>query len=481
VQEDAAVDWPWSPLGELGALIGNFRAMTRALRTRFQELQIEIGERRSTQEKLLAATAAAEGASRAKSEFLANMSHEIRTPLGAVLGFAGLMAKDDLASTERRECVAAIQRNGEQLFRLIDDVLDFSKIEAGHIRLEPAVTTLDDILSGSIDLSERIAREKGLGVVVHAATPLPSALIVDPTRLKQILLNVVGNAVKFSEKGDVVVSLACETAGVGSRKAMLSIQVADRGIGLSGEDAAKLFTAFGQADSSSSRRFGGTGLGLVLSRRIAQAMGGDVRLVRGGRGDGCTFDITVAVELPFGAAQAATIDAVRAAGRRNYTAASEERPLLGLSLLVVEDAADNRLLLKRVLTRLGADAVEVADSGLAGVRQATGRRFDVVLMDIQMPDVDGLEATRMLRSQGYRGPIIALTAHALQDDRRRCLDAGLDDYLAKPVDWTRLAEVIVRLSGERRGREDGGGVGAAAAHPPAPPLSFARPAEAGST
>ena len=445
MDEEKPIKWPWSPVFELKILINNSKGMANALKSRFQDLQIEIKERTKTQERLTAATTAAQSASRAKSEFLANMSHEIRTPLGAVLGFAELLTNQDLNAEERNEGIKAIKRNGEQLFRLIDDVLDFSKIEVGHVKLESSTTNFNDIIDGSISISARVAEEKGLKLLVSNSSPLPGKFQVDQTRLKQIILNVVGNAVKFTDQGTVEAVFSIDKKS-DKAKSLLKIRVSDTGIGFNRDDAEdKLFRVFGQIDSSSSRRYGGTGLGLILSRRIAEAMGGDVALLDANTDKGCVFEISVEVAIDPAEVFYPTLSEARQAGQTQNTIEKAKKSLSGLSLLVVEDAPDNRLLFKRALTSLGA-TVDVAESGIDGVSIASKKTYDVILMDIQMPGLDGLEATKVLRKNGYKGPIAALTAHALQEDRRKCLEAGFDEYLSKPVDWKRLTEVINQLS-----------------------------------
>lgn len=452
--ENAKVEWPSSRLTEIDSLIVNFKGMSAALRGRFKELRIEMLERTRTQESLEAATAAAELASKAKSAFLANMSHEIRTPLTAVLGFSELLAQPNLSTTERSDAFRAITRNGDQLQRLIDDVLDFSKVEAGELKIETRWTSLDEILSGGVEPLEGLAKEKKLILQIEANTALPSGVETDSTRLRQILLNLVGNAVKFTSEGHVKVLVSFEQGE--QRDGVLRFLVDDTGVGISMEDSHKLFKPFAQADVSMTRRFGGTGLGLVLSRRLARALGGDVCLVQCAVGKGCSFEASIQVKLRSASQKLyGSLNAARKSGESDASLQTDallsSKPFSGVKILLVEDSKDVRFLVGTVLRKLGGDVGE-AESGLEGIRKALDGAFDVILMDVQMPEMDGLEAVRILREKNYTGPIIALTAHALNEHRDLCLAAGFDAYLTKPVNFPQLTELALQLISNAKAR-----------------------------
>lgn len=383
----------------------------------------------------------AEAANHAKSRFLANISHEIRTPLGAVLGYAELLKMEDLAPEERRQNVDAITRNGQLLLALIDDVLDLAKIEAERIEIEPKSVTLRDLLDDLRSVHGHKATEKGIALTVTAGGMLPRRVRTDPLRLKQILHNLVGNAVKFTDRGRVDVAVQCEGL---PDQARLRFTVSDSGRGMTAAEAGRLFQPFMQADASTSRKYGGTGLGLVISKQLARLLGGDVILSSSAEGVGSTFTLTIdagregALDL---AADGAAIDADAAAARPRAAAALPR--IDGTRVLIADDARDNRHLISRILTLAGG-IVETAEDGDEAVRRALGGTFDVVLMDIQMPGTDGYTATTTLRAAGFKAPIIALTAHALREELERCLQAGCDESLSKPVNYRLLLETIVR-------------------------------------
>lgn len=384
------------------------------------------------EEDLLRAKEAAEVASKAKSQFLANMSHEIRTPLGAVLGFTELLEDPSFGEQERGEFLATIKRNGETLARIVNDVLDLSKVEAGSLQIDLKETALSAVVDDVIGSLLLQAQSRNIAVTSQYSDGFPKRVKTDANRLKQILLNVVGNAIKFTENGKVWVHLKCEPKPL-SRTSTLVIDVVDTGIGISPEKQNKLFKPFSQADDSVTRRFGGTGLGITLSRRLANALGGDLVLTSSNCGEGSTFTITVEVEVmaapslaPFQGAQPAFHgDALR------------PHRFDGRRVLVVDDSPDNQLLMNRILRGFGIQ-VDVAKDGQEGVQKALSHDYDIVLMDIQMPVLDGVEAVRKLRAGGYAQPILALTAHAMKEERDRCLASGFDGYVTKPVDRNEL-------------------------------------------
>ncbi|WP_139260348.1 ATP-binding protein [Duganella sacchari] len=365
--------------------------------------------------------AEADAANRAKSAFLAMMSHEIRTPLTAVIGFAEQLEHAGRAETS--ELGRIILRNSQHLLSLINDILDMSKVESGKLVLESVAFSPEEALNAVSALMRTSAAQRGIAYQAAMHGPCPAALLGDPTRWRQILLNLVSNAIKFTEYGEVEVAVWYD-----SEAQLLGCRVRDTGIGMSEDQVAGLFTPFTQADSSVARRFGGTGLGLYLVRQLASAMGGGIQ-VASVKGQGTTMTVTiraaVAAALPSVAASAAAPGQV--AGR----------------VLVVEDGADNRLLISKLLQRMGAEVACAAD-GEQGVQSALAALPDLVLMDIQMPILDGLGATRRLREAGFRRPIVALTANVLAEDHARYRQAGFDDWLAKPIERAAFEAVVAR-------------------------------------
>ena len=395
--------------------------------------------------ELKAATAAAERASQSKSEFLANMSHEIRTPLTAILGYLDLL-DDPSEAAAHPEHIDTIRANAHHLLRIINDILDLSKIEAGKLELEHIPFSLEAIAGDVQSLLRVRADDKGLDLEIERATDLPEIVSSDPTRLRQILLNLVGNAIKFTLRGKVTMRLTW-LADPGSPTAgRLRVEVEDTGEGIPPDKLDRLFVAFSQADSSVTRRHGGTGLGLTIARRLARMLGGDLT-VRSQVGQGSCFSFEIQT-------QALEPKSTAIASRGTRPAPSTDEPLSGLRVLVAEDVKVNQKLVRRFLEKAGA-RVELADDGreaMEKIREASaagGQPFDVILMDMQMPEVDGYTATRELRAEGYGGPIVALTAHAMASDKARCLAAGCTDFLSKPIDRQALIERVADHSSTR--------------------------------
>ncbi len=375
-------------------------------------------------------------ANRAKSDFLANMSHEIRTPLGAVLGFTELVMDPAVSEREKQIYMVAVRRNGQVLSALIDDILDLSKVDAGRIETEKIEFSISEILSEIVSAVEPQVTKKGLIFNVERKQTKINNIISDPIRLKQILMNIIGNAVKFTSHGRVNVRLGFEPVPNQSKEYRLTVEVEDTGIGISSNQIAQLFKPFTQADASSTRRYGGTGLGLVLSQKLSRLMGGDVRLKWSVPGGGSCFELTVQVGVQIAKDAAQTVKS---------DARSAELPLKDARILVVDDSLDNQMLISQILKLLGAE-VELANDGIEGIERAMSGTYDVILMDLQMPRLGGVEATKILRAKGYTRPIVALTAHALKEDRARCLSVGCTDYLTKPIQRTHLVQVLERVS-----------------------------------
>ncbi len=403
---------------------------------------IEEQQRRlqEEQEKLAIAQqcAAIEAANQAKSQFLANMSHEIRTPLTAILGFTELLrngaGQEDLA--ERQDYLNTIHTSATHLLELINDILDLSKIEAGRMQVERVLYSPREIISNLLSIMRVRAREKGIGLTCEWPDGAPAAILTDPLRLKQLLMNLVGNAVKFTQHGSV--HIVCRLEGI-PVKPKMAFDVIDTGIGIAPEKLDAIFDAFVQADNSVTREFGGTGLGLAISRRIAQALGGDLT-VQSVPGRGSTFTATVEIGSLEGVEilRASPADALASQPAEDT---AQKLSLAPCRILLVDDGSTNRKLISLFLRKAGAQ-VALAENGQMGVDLATQEPFDAILMDMQMPVMDGYAATRRLRQLGLKTPIIALTAHAMSRDREKCLEAGCSAYLSKPVNSETLVQTI---------------------------------------
>ncbi|MBL0422005.1 response regulator [Ramlibacter sp. AW1] len=391
-----------------------------------------ITESKRHQSALQAAVEAAEQAKRARADFLATMSHEIRTPLNGVIGLSRVLQESELPAREAGY-VNLINSCAHALLGLVNDVLDFSKIDAGQMVLEPAACDLHALLEEIGGLFLDRARAKSVCFELRRAPELPRYVTVDPQRLRQILLNLLGNALKFTDRGGFALSV---DMGSLARQRSLLFAVTDTGIGISPLDQARLFQRFSQVDASSTRRFQGSGLGLAISRDLALLMGGDIR-VSSAPGSGSTFTL----EIPL--VPAATGPVVQPAQRVLASTAP---------LLLVEDNPINQMVARALLEKLGFAQVTTAVHGEDALRLCREQSFALVLMDCQMPVMDGFEATRQLRASGFTMPIVALTAGAVSDDRDRCLACGMNDYLAKPIDAALLGGVLdFWLSGGTRG------------------------------
>ena len=394
-----------------------------------------LTQTRRAQAEALAAKKIADDANHFKSAFLANVSHEIRTPLAAVLGYTDMLRSDKVSSPEERdECLGTIRRNGEQVLAIVNDILDLSKIEAGRMTTERIPCRIVDVIADVASLFRRVAADRGLSFEVKYVDPIPEQIRTDPSRLRQILMNLVGNAVKFTERGGVrlVVSLDRQTVA----GPLLRVQVIDTGMGVSREVLATLFQPFVQADVSTTRRFGGTGLGLTISRHFAELLGGTIS-VNSEVGTGSAFTLSVATGDLIGVQM---LMGVSETTRHTQPPVATAAPQLNsIRMLLAEDGFDNQEIILFHLRLAGAE-VTLAENGKVAVQLATemadtNRPFDLILMDMQMPVMDGYTATIALRNLRYTGPIIALTANAMAHDREKCLTAGCNGFITKPIEW----------------------------------------------
>lgn len=425
----------------------NLQQANQLLKQNNEALEQRVAERTSEltrlNEELARARDTAEGASRSKSEFLANMSHEIRTPMNAILGLVHLALQTDL-SHKQREYLDTVSNSAQSLLGIINDILDVSKIEAGRLQIEKTNFSLEGVVTRTLALLSIKAREKGINLEQQVDTSIPDALVGDPLRLEQVLVNLLGNAVKFTDSGTVTLQIrrGTEPRDSDSDEITLEISITDTGAGMDEQTLGRLFKPFSQGDTSTTRTHGGTGLGLTICRHLVEMMGGTITVTSSpGQGSCFTFSAVFGI---------GTTIAHRKTGSGRSALVQRYRSLQGLHLLVTEDHPINRQIAREILEAVGVQ-VETANNGREAVAamQDHGDRIDLILMDIQMPIMDGYEATREIRRRYSRNrlPIIAMTAHALTEERERCLSSGMNEHLAKPIAVEKLYELLARLTG----------------------------------
>ena len=381
-------------------------------------------------------------ASKAKNAFLANMSHEIRTPLSAIIGFSEILTKDGISTEQKYAAADNVRRNGQQLTAIIDDILDLSKVEAGKLKIEKRQISLSAVVNEVRSMLELRAESKGVELTFESVGSLPLEIETDEVRLKQILVNIAGNALKFTERGFVKV-LVRQVRGKDSGHCLV-FTVKDSGIGISDDAQSKLFLPFSQGDMSTTRLYGGSGLGLALSRRLAQELGGDIQLIESIKGQGSTFEVRIFA----GDLSQVEWSSEPFANRNMHLAKKPDNAprLDGARILVVEDSEDNQEIFRYFLEGSGA-CTSLVGNGLRAVDAAFGEAFDMILMDIQIPGIDGKEATRRIRERGFLKPIVALTAHAMAEEQESCRMAGCDGQITKPVSGEGLITQVAEFLG----------------------------------
>jgi len=437
-----------------GGIASLGRRVESQLLVKNDKLKEHVAEIKSSNVALEKSNDKANAATRAKSEFLANMSHEIRTPMTAILGFADILLKN-VTDERQLEAAATIRQNGEYLLEIINDILDLSKIEAGKLEVETIECSPCQLLAELSSLMRVRAKAGNLGLHIEYDGPIPRTIQSDPTRLRQILINLVGNAIKFTKTGEVRV--VARVVDHQSDQPKMQFEVIDSGIGMTDKQIESLFKPFCQADTSTTRQYGGTGLGLTISKRLAEQLGGDIT-VKSVSGEGSTFTATVTTGLLDGVELLTTPTEVEISTTKDKATTAGESEL-DCRVLVAEDGHVNQRLITLLLKDAGAE-VSVADNGqlaydLALEAQREGKPFDVILMDMQMPVMDGYTATAKLRDAKYGGPIIAMTAHAMSTDRAKCLGAGCDDYMSKPFDQAKMISLVAEYAtGKKRHRDE---------------------------
>jgi len=410
-------------------IIGSVAIILGLLITYYVTQRVTKSENAFIEQQLLA-----EEASKAKSMFLATMSHEIRSPLAAIIGFSEILQKDKISPDKKKSILESIHRNSKHLLHLINDILDITKIEAGQLEIEQINVSPFEVINEFQSAIAVIAKEKGLSFNINYAFPLPELIRTDPVRLKQILINLTANAIKFTNKGGINVNVSCN-----KNKGFMTFDVIDTGIGLTKEQRVKIFDSFTQADSSTTRKFGGSGLGLNICLQLAKQLGGKISVESTpGRGSKFTFSITTGKisnnNLVY------SLD--HQSNQKESHNLSFTKKLFG-KVLLAEDTVDNQNLIEMYVTETGA-TITIVENGAEAVKICETQRFDLILMDMQMPVMDGIEATKKIRLTDSKTPIISLTANAMKSDYEQCIDAGANEFLTKPIDITRFNQTLYK-------------------------------------
>jgi len=394
----------------------------------------DITKRKQAEENLKQAKVEADAGNKTKSQFLANMSHEIRTPMNAILGFGEILAEESPTETQK-QYIKIIRNSSNHLLMVIDDILDFSKIEAGKLDIELRECSIIDMLNTVESMIHSLAKEKGLKFEIDTTPDLPANIITDSGRLQQCLINTLNNAVKFTKEGHVHLNIALQER---DNQTYIRFDVEDTGMGIPSEMQEKVFNSFTQADESHTRKYGGTGLGLAITKRLTELLGGELTLTSQ-EGTGSVFTIVIPVGLDV--TDQPRLDRCCVIGKKDSSEENAERVELSGHVLVVEDVKTNQILIETLLNNMGID-VTVVEDGNQVLQEVLTHQFDLILMDIQMPHMNGYEATKALRKEGITTPIIALTANAMKGDDKKCIESGCDGYIAKPINQTQLVEAI---------------------------------------
>lgn len=391
----------------------------------------KIEELKKTINQLKQAQALAEHANKNKTVFLANVSHEIRTPLTAILGFADLLKDGAISDIEKIQFAETINRNGNALIKIIDDVLDLSKVEVNCLELEKIELSPQQLLHDVVHQFKAKAHTKNIYLLLDIQNDLPQTILSDSVRIQQVLSNLLSNAIKFTDQGGVIVQV--KSCIKKQSKAEILIRVIDTGIGLTEDQKERLFQPFSQAELSTTRKFGGNGLGLALSKHLAEALGGQLVIEQGEKDMGCTFAFTLTADIP--AVSSNKTENKKMSQQMDFV------PLSGFNILLAEDSIDNQYFVEKFLAKHGA-TVAVAGNGHEVIQLSEKQNFDIILMDIEMPEMDGYAATRILRQRGFKKPILALTAHAMAEERSKTREAGCDGHLTKPIDTAQLLAAL---------------------------------------
>ena len=407
------------------------------LRETKQQLELMNAKLIKVTETATKMAAEADKANTAKSQFLANMSHEIRTPMNAIIGFGEVLSEESMTD-EQKGYVKLILDSGRHLLGLINDILDFSKIETGRIKAESVECNIPELLANVESLMLPAAKQKNLELMIISTSDIPQMIVTDPLRLHQCLINLVSNAIKFTEKGSIKLTVQPVTK---EQKQFIEFKVIDTGIGISSDKLEAIFDAFTQGDGSTTRKYGGTGLGLTITRQVANLMGGDVNVISE-VGKGSTFTLTVPVNtVPEEKQESGHLSQTQVQKNNLHHEDEEFNGQFSGRVLVVEDSLTNQILIKLLLEKLGF-VVTIAQDGFQAIDAVNGQVFDLIFMDMQMPNMNGYDATKKIRNLGVKTAVIAMTGSIMHEDGNKCIEVGCDNYVSKPIDRRHLVKII---------------------------------------